>query len=128
MSKRIHWYQDKGCVSKRLSAYNAQGRRYKHKPLKLDIVLTWLLGRKPTNCAYCDRPLTRANVSFDHRTALANSGEHSLANLTIACRVCNKRKLAVDPVWWQIFIDFLKKHNRLAWFNVSYRVNWRARR
>jgi 5-methylcytosine-specific restriction endonuclease McrA len=46
-------------------------------------------------CAYCGkkRPLT-----MDHITPLARGGKHEPDNIAPACRPCNSRKHATDPI------------------------------
>ena len=128
------WWTCIKTLRKRLRGFNQQGARYHRKPIKLEQLQRYVQPTPVTTpcgisiCEWCCRPLTKANISFDHRISLAAGGQHSLTNLAFSCKVCNKRKLASDPVWWKKFIDFLKVNDKLAWFNQSYKVNWRRRR
>ena len=128
MTRRIHWYQDKPTLQRKLKGFNAQGRKYGKPLISLEKLTVWLRKNWKSNCEWCLRVLDKRNVSFDHRQALAAGGAHLLDNLAQSCKVCNKRKLASDPAWWKKFIDFLRANDKLVWFNVSYKVNWRRRR
>ena len=132
--QRQQWWQDEKTLKLKLRGFNAQGVKYKFKSIPLDQLKRYVQPTPVTTpcgismCEWCKRPLTKANVSFDHRTSLAAGGKHSLDNLAFSCKVCNKRKLASDPAWWKKFIDFLRANDKLVWFNISYKVNWRRRR
>lgn len=43
-------------------------------------------------CAYCDDPLTKANLTWDHVVPLSFGGRHDVENLVPACRPCNSSK------------------------------------
>jgi len=42
-------------------------------------------------CAYCGDPLS-GEGEIDHRTPVSQGGNNSPANLTLACRTCNRDK------------------------------------
>lgn len=43
-------------------------------------------------CAICNKPMTLADLSFDHILALADGGEHAAHNLAPTHRKCNEEK------------------------------------
>ena len=51
-----------------------------------------VIARDASTCYLCNRVLTAGEVALDHVIALARGGDHSYANLRVACHPCNRRK------------------------------------
>jgi len=48
--------------------------------------------RDASTCYLCGKVLTDAEITLDHVIPLARGGNHTEANLRVACRPCNSRK------------------------------------
>lgn len=59
-------------------------------------LLAWKRAQ-PKVCYWCGCKCAKA-FTVDHYTALSKGGKHDAANLVIACRPCNLRKNAKDPL------------------------------
>jgi 5-methylcytosine-specific restriction endonuclease McrA len=51
--------------------------------------------RYKSRCVYCG---SRQNITMDHIVPLAKGGRHEPTNIQTACRRCNTRKSATDPI------------------------------
>lgn len=58
----------------------------------------WFNAQKKV-CHWCSKNCA-ADAVIDHRTPLARGGKHETRNLVVACRSCNARKCARDPIEW----------------------------
>jgi 5-methylcytosine-specific restriction endonuclease McrA len=56
------------------------------------IVERWTDEQGNWKCAICSKPMTLADLSFDHIVALADGGEHAAHNLAPTHRKCNEIK------------------------------------
>ena len=122
MSRRAKvWWTNRALVSKRLGAFNSQGRRYNFKErITLDRALDYVKGIDTCQCG-CGRPLVAPRVSFDHKYPLADGGSHTLENLQVVRRACNFLKCATDPIFWADFMGYLRRKSRVTWFFQSFR-------
>lgn len=60
-------------------------------------------------CYYCQQPTPKKLRSADHKHPISLGGEHSAANLVMACRSCNSSKGAKTE---RQFLDYISKNNR----------------
>jgi 5-methylcytosine-specific restriction endonuclease McrA len=51
-----------------------------------------VIKRDGKTCAYCNKKLTRSQISVDHITPVSKGGTNDLSNLAISCRECNSSK------------------------------------
>lgn len=64
--------------------------------------LAGILRRQDNRCAYCRVRLDESNpLEWDHVVPLARGGQHSVGNLTPACRGCNRSKHARTITEWR---------------------------
>jgi 5-methylcytosine-specific restriction endonuclease McrA len=59
-------------------------------------VLRQLFGAA-SHCCYCERAMRSDEKTLDHVIPVSRGGQHSIANVAIACRSCNVRKRARTP-------------------------------
>lgn len=60
-----------------------------------DVEMAVLLERDGSDCYLCRQPLdfdTPRAIHIEHRTPISRGGEHSYANVALACMKCNVRK------------------------------------
>jgi len=48
-------------------------------------------------CYLCEKALSLADATLDHKVPLSRGGDHSYENCDVACGVCNSRKGAMTP-------------------------------
>jgi len=58
-----------------------------------------------TNCYYCLRLVPRAEREMEHKKPLSRGGLHSMFNVVMACRTCNRRKQALTDQEFVKLID-----------------------
>lgn len=51
-----------------------------------------VIERDASTCYLCGHPVEESNIEIDHVVPLARGGEHTYANLRVACQRCNRRK------------------------------------
>jgi len=52
----------------------------------------------PKQCHWCNKRLTEKTLTVDHYVPLALGGKHEVTNFVPACRSCNCKKNAKDPL------------------------------
>lgn len=77
-------------------AHNAKRRSASKSSLTTTELTDWLQSQKKV-CYWCGVRCAR-NYEIDHYTPLSKGGRHETSNLVIACRPCNRRKSARDPL------------------------------
>lgn len=109
--------EEKIAYAAKWAAQNPEKRRaisqtYKHRRRAVERegvssadLLAWKKAQ-PKRCYWCSKDCKRGYV-VDHYQPLAKGGKHEIANLVIACRSCNARKSARDP------LDFAREVWRL---------------
>jgi hypothetical protein len=64
-------------------------------------------------CAYCGENLKYRDITIDHITPRKRGGTNHAANLTVACRTCNRIKGAEPPLHQPSYtLDSLTEHLR----------------
>ncbi len=51
-----------------------------------------LLDRFGSVCFWCEKPLSKAELTVDHLIPLSQGGSNNLENLRLACLCCNKKR------------------------------------
>lgn len=73
-------------------AAGARRARLANAPKVEPIDRARIIRRDGSRCYLCGRTLKRHEVTLDHITPLARGGEHTEANLAVACQSCNSSK------------------------------------
>ncbi len=81
-----------------------QRERAKAKELKKS--RWWHNLTQRASCYYCEKILTRAEVTMDHIVPISRGGRSTAGNLVPACKSCNEQKRSLTPVEWD---DYLKR-------------------
>jgi 5-methylcytosine-specific restriction endonuclease McrA len=90
---------------KLLNKLKVQNRRYRKKYNtntgdRLTKAQIEYLTEVYTHCAYCYTELTSDNTHIDHIHPLSKDGSHSIDNVTLACKDCNRKKNAKTLDQW----------------------------
>ena len=91
--------------------HRANGRNRRARELKAEGRHTAqevdnLYRRQKGRCAYCRKPMGQA-YCVDHIVPLVKGGSNRLSNIQLACRQCNSRKHAKDPLRFAREMGFL---------------------
>lgn len=118
---RLYYEKNKDKIKQNIRAYalehpeiaqRHQKRRRIFKAMTVKSDVTYenckrLLETYNHSCAYCLRPLTAANKTFDHMRPVTKGGLHLMDNLVPCCRSCNSRKqnkTLLEMLWGKCFI------------------------
>jgi 5-methylcytosine-specific restriction protein A len=56
-------------------------------------------------CYYCQRPVTRDQMTLDHIVPLIRGGRSTRGNMVLACKTCNNRKKYLLPMEWEDYLQ-----------------------
>lgn len=85
----------------------AQRERQKAKDLKKS--RWWQNLIQKTACYYCQKPITREQVTMDHVVPISRGGRSTAGNLVPACKDCNERKRSLTPIEWDDYLSGFQK-------------------
>jgi 5-methylcytosine-specific restriction endonuclease McrA len=78
-------------------------------------------------CPYCGKAIDKTNPpALDHLDPLSRDGLHSITNVAVVCRVCNKKKLAKPFDVWLRYIDPSRRETVSQLYYTAKAMNARA--
>ncbi|MBC7661385.1 MAG: HNH endonuclease [Chitinophagaceae bacterium] len=61
-----------------------------------------------TRCYYCQKPISRTEVTMDHVVPISRGGKSTAGNLVPACKSCNEQKRSLTAVEWVDYLEGFK--------------------
>ncbi len=60
-----------------------------------------------TNCYYCQKDISRGQVTMDHVLPIARGGKSTKGNIVPCCKICNTKKKDMTVFEWEDYIKDL---------------------
>lgn len=122
VAKRSQKWREENYLRKRVASLNdASGRRSgkagiiisNSEPIKLEDIIA--MYNKNKTCYYCNKPLTKQDIVFDHKIPLSKGGSHTIDNICICCSDCNNLKgIRTDTEFYTFLQDYIQRFEYLG--------------
>ena len=60
-----------------------------------------------TQCYYCQKDISKQDVTMDHVVPISRGGKSSRGNLVPCCKDCNLQKRSLTPIEWTQYLGDL---------------------
>ena len=65
----------------------------------------WQTLIQKTNCYYCEKEISRQEVTMDHIVPISRGGKSNRGNLVPCCKSCNLNKRSLTAVEWTSYLN-----------------------